>query len=124
MIENLFGVSPALFFGLTVVLVGGCAFMAGQAAATAWKPAPIALFHAALLGGADRFLIYGLFGGSLWSLSGYLSHTAVLAAIALAAHRLTLARRMVAQYPWLYRRTGPFSWSDRAPAQPCAPAQP
>lgn len=116
MIESLFGVSPAVFFGLTVVLVGGCAFMAGQAAATAWKPAAVALFQAALLGGADRFLVYGLFNGPLWSLSGYLSHTAVLAAIALAAHRLTLARRMVAQYPWLYRRTGPFSWEARTAA--------
>ena len=116
MIESLFGVSPAVFFGLTVVLVGGCAFMAGQAAATAWKPAAVALFQAALLGGADRFLVYGLFNGPLWSLSGYLSHTAVLAAIALAAHRLTLARRMAAQYPWLYHRTGPFSWTERAAA--------
>ena len=118
MIESLFGVSPAVFFGLTVLLVGGCAFMAGQAAATAWKPAAVALAHAALLGGADRFLIYGLFGGSLWSLSGYLSHTAVLAAIALAAHRLTLARRMVAQYPWLYRRAGLFGWSERVATPP------
>ncbi len=118
MIESLFGVSPAVFFGLTVALVGGCAFMAGQAAATAWKPAAVALFHAALLGGADRFLVYGLFGGSLWSLPGYLSHTAVLAAIALTAHRLTLARRMVAQYPWLYRRAGPFGWEERRALEP------
>ncbi len=116
MIENMFGVSAPVFFGLTVVLVGGCAFMAGQAAATAWKPAPVALLHALLLGGADRFLVYALFGGRLWSLSGYLSHTLVLALIALAAHRLTLARRMVSQYPWLYRRAGLFSWKERGAA--------
>jgi putative effector of murein hydrolase len=35
--------------------------------------------------------------------------------IALAAHRLTRARKMVNQYPWLYERTGPFGWRDIPP---------
>ncbi len=121
MIENLFGVSPTVFFGLTVVLVGGCAFMAGQAAATAWKPATIALIYAILLGGGDRFLLYGLFNQPLWHLPGYLSHTGVLVVIALAAYRLTLARRMVEQYPWLYRRTGPLTWGERTDTGTGAP---
>ncbi len=115
MIEILFGVPAPVFFGLTVLLVGGCAFMAGQAAATAWKPAPVALLHALLLGAADRFLTYALFNGPLWSLSGYLSHSFVIVLIALTAHRLTLARRMTSQYPWLYHRTGPFSWQESKP---------
>ena len=113
MIESLFGVSWPVFLGLTVILFGGCAFMSGQAAAQGWRPVGVVLLQAALLGGADRFLVYALFRGPLWSLSGYLSHTAVLALIALAAFRLTQARRMCSQYPWLYVRTGPFTWRER-----------
>jgi len=29
------------------------------------------------------------------------------------AYRLTLARRMTVQYPWLYERTGIFTWRNR-----------
>ena len=116
MIESLFGVPPTVFLGVTVILVGGCAFMAGQAAAAAWKPLAVALFQAALLGVADRLICNGLCDAPLASPAGYLSHTAVLAAIALAAYRLTLARCVTTQYPWLYQRTGPFSWRKRLPA--------
>jgi len=30
--------------------------------------------------------------------------------VAALSYRATLAKRMVAQYPWLYRRNGPFGW--------------
>ena len=117
MIESVFGVPWTVFLGVTVLLVGGCAFMAGQAAAAAWKPLAVALFQAALLGGADRLICNGLCDAPLASPAGYLGHTAVLVAITLAAYRLTLARRVTAQYPWLYARTGPFSWRE---LRPCA----
>ena len=29
---------------------------------------------------------------------------------------MTRARQMARQYPWLYERTGPFSWRERKPA--------
>jgi hypothetical protein len=48
-------------------------------------------------------------------LSGYLIDTAVIMAVAISAYRLTLARRVTAQYPWLYQRTGPFSWREKKP---------
>ena len=38
---------------------------------------------------------------------------AVLLALALAAFRMTQARRMVVQYPWLYERAGLFGWRDK-----------
>jgi hypothetical protein len=66
-----------------------------------------------LLGAGDRFLSHALFQGPLWSLAGYFGHTALLLAIALAAYRLTLARRMVSQYPWLYQRDGLWDWRER-----------
>lgn len=114
MLESLLlNVSWPVFFGLTVVLFGGCAFMTGQAVALAWRPAGWVPVYGLLLGAGDRFLVYALFQGPLWSLPGYLGHTALLTAIALAAYRLTLARRMVSQYPWLYYRDGLWGWRER-----------
>ncbi|CAA7623316.1 conserved hypothetical protein [Candidatus Terasakiella magnetica] len=99
-----------VFLGLTVVLFGGCAFMTGQALASTWRPWWLTLPYGLMLGAADRFLVYALFRGELLSAAGYGRDALVLVLIALAAHRLTLARRMVEQYPWLYQRNGPFGW--------------
>jgi hypothetical protein len=99
-----------VFFGLTVCVMGFVAYAAGQALANTWKPAWHALVYALLLGFADRFLTFALFEGELLSLSGYLVDSAVLVAVALLGYRLSLARRMVRQYPWLYERSGPFGW--------------
>ncbi|MDR3514358.1 MAG: hypothetical protein P4M00_00965 [Azospirillaceae bacterium] len=99
-----------VFIGLTIILFGGAAFMAGQAAANSWRPAWNAALNAALLGLGDRFLCYALFDGPLLTLSGYLIHTAVLMLFCFAAYRMTLARNMVVQYPWLYERSGLFGW--------------
>jgi branched-chain amino acid transport system ATP-binding protein len=49
----------------------------------------------------------------LLSLSGYLIDTAVLMAISAFAFRITQARRMVSQYPWLYDRAGLFGWQEK-----------
>jgi hypothetical protein len=38
----------------------------------------------------------------------------IIIVIALFAHRVTLARKMVQQYPWLYERSGLLSWRARA----------
>src|SRR5512144_1050186 len=107
MTQALLGSSFGVFFGVTAVLAGFAAFMAGQAVANTWRPYWQLLVYCALLGVAARFLIYALFNGDLWSLSGYLIGIGVLILIATFAFRLTRARRMVFQYPWLYKRTGP-----------------
>ena len=109
MTQALLGTSFGVFFGITVLLTGFGAFMTGQAAANTWRPYRQVLVYCTLLGGAARFLIYALFGGALWSASGYLIGTALLMLIATFAFRLTRARRMVLQYPWLYARTGLFT---------------
>jgi hypothetical protein len=113
---SLLGNSAGVYAGLTVCLMGFAAFMTGQAIAQTWKPAWHALAYAALLGFADRFLAYALFGGELLSLPAYLVDAATLAAIAFAAWRFGRARKMVAQYPWLYERAGPFSWRSKPPS--------
>jgi hypothetical protein len=115
MMQQLLGVSLPVFLGLTIILFGGAAFMTGQGMASKWRPMRIAFLYTALLGLGDRFLIYALFGGQLLSLTGYLIHIAILTVICLAAYRMTQARKMVKQYPWLYERSGLFSWRERSP---------
>ena len=98
---------------MTVVLFGAAAALTGQALARNWRPAWQLLLYALLLAAADRFLLFALFGGRLLSASGYAIAAVVLFAIAAVAFRITRARRMVRQYPWLYERDGWFAWRTR-----------
>jgi hypothetical protein len=101
--------SVPVFIGLTLILFGGCAFMTGQALATTWRPWWQVVPYALMLGAADRFLGYALFGGELLSPGGWLLDSTVLVTIGLLAWRRTQVRRMTDQYPWLYVRTGIFT---------------
>ncbi len=112
------GVPIAVFLCLTVVLMGGAGFLAGQALARLWRPVWQVFLYGALMGCADRFLVYALFDGALLSVAGYLIDTAVILALSLVAYRSTRAARMVAQYPWRYRRAGPFGWREIGAAAP------
>ena len=119
--ENSFWV----FFFLTVVIAGGAAAATGRALALQWRPYWQVIFYMALLGLADRFLHWGLFldapldvyKGNLLSVHYYLVDTAILMAAASIAYRLTRAGQMATQYRWLYRRTGPFTWTRKDPAE-------
>lgn len=108
----LLGSSLTVFLILTVLLFGLGAWLTGTAVANGWRPAWQALAYAALLAVVDRFLIYALFDGPLFHATGFLIHGAAIAAIALLAFRLTQTRRMVAQYPWLYRAASPVHWVE------------
>lgn len=108
-----------VFFILTVVIGGGAAFATGRALALKWRPSYEAIVYACLLGLADRFLHWGLFldqpldvyKGNILSIQFYLVDTLVLTIICILAYRLTQAHRMTKQYPWMYERSGPFSWT-------------
>lgn len=102
--------SIPVFIGITIVFLGGCAFMTGQALAANWRPLWQVFPYALGLGLIDRFLGFALFDGALHSLPGYGLDALVLTSITLAAYRLTQARRMANQYPWLYERNGLFGW--------------
>jgi Domain of unknown function (DUF6867) len=115
MMQSLLGTTFGVFFGITVVLTGFAAYMTGQAVADTWRPYWQVLVYCVPLAAAGRFLIYGLFDGELWSLSGYLIGVAVLMLIGSFAFRLTCARKMVGQYPWIYRRSGLFAWEPHHP---------
>ena len=110
--------SIPIFLGVTLVFMGGCAFMAGQTLAANWRPLWHAIPYSLALGLADRFITFALFGGTLSSLPYYLTDAAVLTVVALAAYRMTQARRMADQYPWLYERAGLFDWRERGQPHP------
>lgn len=99
--------------GVVLILAGGAAYMTGQALATYWRPWWQVVFYVVLLGLADRFLTYALFDGELLSLTGYLIDTMILQVHGLFSYRLTRARQMVQQYPWLYERDGLLRWRDK-----------
>lgn len=109
--------SLPVFIGVTMLFMGGCAFMTGLSVANTWRPLGQVLAYCLLLGAADRFLVFALFDGPLLNLGGYFLDTAVLTLIAAAAWQATRARRMTLQYPWLYERVGLFGWRERLPHQ-------
>ena len=109
---------------LTVILFGGGGFMMGQAVADTWRPWWQILPYAALLALGNNFLGFALFQGAFFvdslfsknakplseALLEYLFDFVVIVAFGALAFRLTQARKMAAQYPWLYERSGPFRW--------------
>jgi len=118
---SVLGATWPVFVGITLVLLGFAAWMTGHALANTWRPIWQVVPYALLLGFADRFLTWGLFSPEnhdvLWLMSGYIIDTSILLAYSLAAYRLTKVRKMVAQYPWIYDRAGPFSWREKPNAQ-------
>lgn len=125
--EAILGTSLPVFIGITVILAGCAAFLMGNALAETWRPWWQNVVYGALLALSTQFIIFALFGGafivdSLVSSDGkplgqavisYLVNAAVLIAISLCSFRLTLSRKMVRQYPWLYERTGLFTWRSK-----------
>ncbi len=95
---------------VTVLVAGFSAMMTGVGLATTWRPMWQVFPYCLLLGLVDRFLVWSLFQGELLHLSGYLIDTAFLTLVCLLAFRITQARKMVAQYPWLYERSSLLSW--------------
>ena len=79
-----------------------------------WKPFWRVFFYMALLAAAVRFFHYALFDGTLTSLYYYLVTYAILVVAALFGFRAMRTTQMVTQYRWLYERTSPLTWRDRA----------
>jgi EamA domain-containing membrane protein RarD len=112
-LSTILGAPPGAFFGMTVLLFGGAAMSTGRALARSWRPVWQVVPYCLLLGFGDRFLLFALFEGELLSASGYLIVALILVAFGLLAYRLTLARLMVRQYPWLYEPAGRLGWRER-----------
>jgi hypothetical protein len=111
--NELLGTSFAVFIGLTLIITGGTAIMTGKAIAEGWRPVWQVIFACFGLALANRFLVYALFEGELLHLSGFLIGFITITALAIIAWRITLAHRMVAQYPWKVERVSLFTWRER-----------
>jgi hypothetical protein len=100
-----------------IVFVGAGAWAIGRALAATWRPMWQSVPYAIMLGLAGRLVFWGLSGGSnedFWKgYSDVYVDFAVLVGIGVVAYRLTQARKMVTQYPWLYEPAGPFGWKSR-----------
>jgi hypothetical protein len=99
--------------GVTGILFGLASFLMGQALAETWRPMWQNVPYGFLLALGNRLIDCALFGEEWLSLSHYLLDAVIVTVIALFAYRVTLARKMVTQYPWLYERAGLLSWRDR-----------
>lgn len=97
--EDSFGV----FLLVTVILGGGCAWLAARAVAQTWRPWWQVMLYMLVLGFAVRFIHYALFDGTLTSPYYYAVDTAILTVIAIAGFRSTRRRQMARQYGFLVR---------------------
>jgi hypothetical protein len=112
---------------LTFILFGGGGFLMGQAMAETWRPWWQILPYGALLAIGNQFLGFALFQGPFFvdslvsensqplgaAVLAYLLEAAVIIFFGLLAYRLTQARKMVSQYPWLYERRGLLAWRGK-----------
>jgi hypothetical protein len=104
------------FIFVTALLGGGCAWLAGRAIATTWRPPAMLVGAAGLLALAVRFVHFALFGASLLAPLTLAVEFAVLLGVALLAWRRTRALQMVRQYYWLYEPNGLLGWRPRTGA--------
>lgn len=111
--SEILGESIGVFLGLTVVLVGGCAFLTGQAIANTWRSFWQILPYSLLLAATNRFLAFALFGETLLAVVPFLVSWAVVFGLGMLGYRITLADLMVHQYPWLYERQGLLGWREK-----------
>lgn len=102
----------SVFIGLTLILFGGTAWLTGQNLAYNWRSVRLVLPFTILLSFGNRFLDYGLFDGILWNLPRFIFDTLVLFCYTYGSYKINTARKMVKQYPWLYKRTGLWSWEE------------
>lgn len=103
-----------LFALITVIMGGWAAWMTGRAIAITWRPYWQLAAYLLILGGAVRFIHFALFEGTLLSIHYYAVDTIVLLIIGSLGFQYNRTKLMTSQYRWLYEKTGPFSWREKA----------
>jgi hypothetical protein len=86
------------FLLVTIILGGGAAFIAGRSIALTWRPWWQIIFYMMILGAAERFFHFALFGGTLLSEYYYAVDSLIAVAFALLGFRLARTRQMARQY--------------------------
>jgi hypothetical protein len=105
--------------GTTAIMLLFCFFgyMSGQALAENWRPAWQVALYGLLLSAGARVTALILFArhlrGPLDEAIEFSLLSLVIAGITAVAFRLTLARKMPLQYPWLYERRDLFGWREK-----------
>ena len=105
--------SAFAFLVVTIVLGGGAAWLTGRALARSWQPVWKVVAYCLLLALPVRFLHFALGGGTLLSAQYLIVDAAVLLALGYLSYRIAQTTTMVNQYPWLYERTSPISWTEK-----------
>lgn len=108
--------SLAVFLLVTVAMGGWAAWMAARAIARGWRPYWQVIPALLLVAAAVRFIHYALFGGTLLAPWFYAVDAAVILVIGSIGFRYQRTRQMTTQYRWLYEKTGPLTWRERAKA--------
>jgi hypothetical protein len=103
-----------VFVILTIIGGGGAAFMGGRSLAIGWKPIPLLIIYMMIFGLGLRFIHFALFRDTLGSPYYYVVQTLFVIGFALFGYRITRTNQMTQQYPWMYERTGPLSWRQKA----------
>jgi hypothetical protein len=101
------------FVFFTVVLGGLGGIATGRAFANSWKPLLTLPFALLALAAAVRFLSYALASEDLLSLQYYIVSLLFVAFGAAYGFRAKRTEQMCRQYPWLFGKAGPVSWSHR-----------
>ncbi len=102
-----------IFLIMTVFFGGGAAFLAGRGLAMKWRPIWMPLLAMAPLTMGLRFLHFALFEAKLTSLHYFVTDFFVLSVACFLGYRITMAQKMVRQYPWLYEPDGLWGWRSR-----------
>lgn len=101
------------FLGITVFLFGGAAFLMGQAIADTWRSIWWNVPYGIMLAGGNHFIEAALFSRGWSNGGGYLIGLIVILLFSMLAYRMTQARKMVRQYPWIYEQKGLMSWREK-----------
>ena len=102
-----------IFLIMTMFFGGGAAFLAGRGLAIKWRSvwtAVLAMIPPTL---GLRLLHCALSGADLTSLHYLVTDFIILLALCLLGYRMTIAQKMVRQYPWLYETAGPLGWKNK-----------
>lgn len=101
----------------TIVVFCFFGFMTGQGLAETWRPRWMIVLYGVLLALGARLSMLVLFsrhaGGLGREAIEFVVLSVIIAGCTALAFRLTRARTMVRQYPWLYERNGLFSWREK-----------
>ena len=105
--------SPADLLLVSVLLGGGAAFLVGRAVALTWRSVPALAGYLILLDCGVRFIHFALAKDILVAPVAFAIDLAILALIGGLGFGITRTAQIVRQYPWLYRRTSPVTWTTQ-----------